>query len=88
MVVDWNSKQRSILGNVIHGKIESSNQHMKKLMSLRQGLHVMMQCFLRLHLTDRYCLHEHQDGHSSWRGTYDKEIHKMVNFLLRKMACM
>ena len=32
----------------------SSDQHMKKLMSLREGLHVMMQCYIRQHFADRY----------------------------------
>ena len=35
----------------------SSDQHKKKLMSLREGLHVMMQCYMRQHLADRYWLH-------------------------------
>ena len=34
----------------------SSAQHMKKLMSLREGLHVMMQCYRRQHFADRYWL--------------------------------
>ena len=45
----------------------SSDQHMKKLMSSREGLHVMMQCYLRQHFADRYWLHEHPAGHASWR---------------------
>ena len=32
----------------------SSDQHIKKLMSLREGLHVMMQCDMRQHFADRY----------------------------------
>ena len=39
-----------------------SDQHMKKLMSLREGLHVMMQCWMRQHFADRYWLHEHPGG--------------------------
>ena len=45
----------------------SSDQHMKKLMSQREGLHVMMQCNMRQHFADRYRLHEHSGGHASWR---------------------
>ena len=45
----------------------SSYQHMKKLMSLREGLHVRMQCYMRQHFADRYWLHEHPGGHASWR---------------------
>ena len=44
-----------------------SDQHMKKLMSLREGLHVMMQCYMRRRFADRYWLHEHPGGHASWR---------------------
>ena len=45
----------------------SSDRHMKKLMSLREGLHVMVQCYMRQHFADRCWLHEHPGGHSSWR---------------------
>ena len=45
----------------------SSNQHMKKLMSLREGLHVMMQCYMRNHFANRYWLHAHPGVHASWR---------------------
>ena len=45
----------------------SSNQHMKKLMSLRDGLHVMRQCHMRQHFADRYWLHDQQGRHASWR---------------------
>ena len=30
-----------------------SDPHMKKLMSHREGLHVMMQCYMRQHFADR-----------------------------------
>ena len=40
---------------------------MKKLMSLREALHVMMQCYMRQHYADLYWLHEHPGGHASWR---------------------
>ena len=65
----------------------SSDQHVKKLMSLREGLHVMMQCYMRQHFADRYWLHEHLGGHAPWR-TYDEEIHKRINHLLRERACV
>ena len=45
----------------------SSDQNMKNLMSLREGLHVMMQCYMRQHFADRYWLHENPGGHASWR---------------------
>ena len=34
----------------------SSDRHMMKLMSLREGLHVMMQCYMRQQFADRYWL--------------------------------
>ena len=61
----------------------NSDQHMKKLMLLREGLHVMMQCNMRQHFADLYWLHEHPEGHASWR-IYDQEIHKRINHLLRE----
>ena len=65
----WNSLQpinqklrknlfmRMILGLVtqyLERHSVSSDQQMKKLMPLRQGLHVMMQCYMRQHFADRY----------------------------------
>ena len=47
----------------------SSDQHMKKLLLLREGLYVMMQCYMRQHLAHRYWLHEHPGAHASWRET-------------------
>ena len=44
----------------------SSYQDMKKLMTLREGLHVM-QCNVRQHFADPHWLHEHPGGHASWR---------------------
>ena len=62
----------------------SSDQHMKILMSLREGLHVMMQCYMRQHFADRYWLHEHPGRHAS----YDEEIHKRINHLFRERTCV
>ena len=33
----------------------SLDQHVKKWMSLRESLHVMMRCYMRQHFADRYC---------------------------------
>ena len=54
----------------------SSDQHMKKLMSQREGLHVMMQCNMRQHFADRYRQHEHSGGHASWREPTTKKFSK------------
>ena len=48
----------------------SSDQHMKKLMSLREG------CYMRQHFADRYWLHEHPGGHASWREPTMREFTK------------
>ena len=45
----------------------SLDQDMKKLMSLREGFHVMMQCYMRQHFADRYWPHERLGGHASLR---------------------
>ena len=50
---------------ILERRSASSDQHMKKLMSLREGLHVMMQCYMRQHFADRSWLHEHPGGHGS-----------------------
>ena len=54
----------------------SSDQHMKKLTPLREGLHVMMHCYMRQHFVDRYWLHEHPGGHASWREPTMKKFTK------------
>ena len=67
----------------------SSCQHMKKLMSLREGLHVMMQCYMRQHFADRYWLHEHPGGHASWReSTMRKFTKESTTFFLKGLVCM
>ena len=45
----------------------SSDEQMKKLMSLHEGLHVMMQCYMRQHFVDRFWLYEHPERQSSRR---------------------
>ena len=61
---------------------------MKKLMSLREGLHVMMQCYMRQHFADRYWLHEHPGGHASWRETTMKKFTQRINHLIRESTCV
>ena len=51
------------------------DQHMKKLMSLREGLHVMMQCCMRQHTAGRW-LHEHPGGYASWMEPTMKKFRK------------
>ena len=66
----------------------SSDQHMKKLMSLREGLHVMMQCYVRQHFADRYWLHEHPGGHASWREpTMRKFIKESTTYFVKGPVC-
>ena len=63
----------------------SSDQYMKKLMSLREGFHVMMQCHMQQHFADRYWLHEHPGGHASWR---ELTMRKFTNESLRGRTCV
>ena len=77
MVVVRNSTQISILWTQYLERLSaSSDQHMKKLMSLREGLHVMMHCYMRQHFVDRYWLHEHPGGHASWREPTMRKLTK------------
>ena len=46
---------------------ESTDQHTKKLMSLREGLHVMLQRYMQQYFGDGYWLHGHPGGHASCR---------------------
>ena len=64
----------------------NSEQHMKKVMSLREGLQVMTQCYMRQHFADRYWLHEHPGRTCVVERTYDEEIHKRFDHV-RKRAC-
>ena len=66
----------------------SSDRHMKKLMSLRQGLHVMMQCYMRQHFADRYWPHEHPGGRASWREpTMKKFTKESTTHFVKGLVC-
>ena len=66
----------------------SSDQHMKKLMSLREGFHVMMQCYVRQHFADRCWLHEHPGGHASWREpTMRKFTKESTTYIVKSLVC-
>ena len=65
-----------------------SDQHMKKLMSLREGLHVMMRCFMRQHFADRCWLHAHPGGHASWREpTMRKFTKESTTYFVKGLVC-
>ena len=66
----------------------SSDQHLEKLMSLREGLHVMMQCYMRQHFADRYWLHEHPGGHASRRElTMRKFTKESTTHFVKGLVC-
>ena len=66
----------------------SSDQHMKKLMSLRGALHVVMQCNTRQHFADGYQLHEHPGGRASWRElTMRKFIKESTTYFVKGPVC-
>ena len=50
----WTSRGQFLLTQHLERHSVDSDQDMKKLMSLREGLHVMMHCSMRQHVTDRY----------------------------------
>ena len=65
-----------------------SDQHMKKWMSLREGLHAMMRCYMRQHVADRYWLYEHPGGHTSWREpTMRKFTIESTTYFVRGLVC-
>ena len=89
MVVDRNNQQRSIpRGTIRNRHSASSDQLMKTLMSLREGLHVMVQCDMRQHLADRNWLYEHPGGHASWERNRDEKNHKRIDHVLRARTCV
>ena len=66
----------------------SSDQHMKKLTSLREGLHVMMQFHMRKHFADRFWLREHPGGHASWREPTTRKFTKESTTFFVKRTCV
>ena len=90
MVVDWKipSRDQFLVAQLLDRHSVSSDQHMKKLMSLREGLHVMMQCNMRQHVADRCRLHEHPRGHASWREpTMRKFTKESNNYFVKRPVC-
>ena len=66
----------------------SSDQHMKKLMSILECLHVVMQCSMRQHFGDRYWLHEHPGGHASWREPTMRKFKKeSTTYFVKGLVC-
>ena len=62
----------------------SSDQHMKKLMSLHEGLHVVM----RQHFADHDRLHENPGGHASWREPAMRKLAKeLTTYFVRGLVC-
>ena len=66
----------------------TSDQHMKKLMSLRECLHMMMQRYMRQHFADCYWQHEHPGGHASWREPTMRKFTKRINYVLCTRTCV
>ena len=82
------SRDPFLVTQYFEGHSVTSDRHMKKLMSFREGLHVMMQCRMRQHFADRYWLHEHPGGHASWREltmrTFTKES---ATYFMKGLVC-
>ena len=64
----------------------SSDRHMKKLMSLREGLHVMMQCHMRQHFADRYCMNIQEDMHRG-EPTMRKFTKESTTYFVKGPVC-
>ena len=82
------SRDRFFVTQCLERHPESSDQHTKKPMSLREGLHVMMRCYMRQHFADRYWLHEHPGGHASWREpTMRKFTKESTTYFVKGLVC-
>ena len=67
---------------------ESSDQHKKKLMSLREGLRAVIQCYRREHSAHYYRLHEHPGGPASWREPMMRTLAKeSTTYYVRGPMC-
>ena len=63
-------------------------QHMKKMMSFRERLHVTMQCYIRQHFADRHWLHESPGEHASrTEPTMKKFTKESTTYLLKGLVC-
>ena len=88
MMIGIRSRDPFLVTRYFERHSASSDQHMKKLMSLREGLHVMMQCYMRQHFADRYWLHEHPGGHASWREpTMRKFTKESTIYFVNGLVC-
>ena len=70
------SRDRFLVTQYLEGHSVSSDQHMKKLMSLREGLRVVMQCCMRRDFADSCWVHEHPGGHASSREPEMRKVTK------------
>ena len=61
------SRDPFFVTHYLEKRSENSDEQRKKVMSLREGLRVMIQCYERQHSADSYWWHEHLGGHASWR---------------------
>ena len=82
------SKDPILLTQYLERHSVSSDQHTKKLVSLREGLHVMMQCYMRQRFADRYRLHEHPGGHASRRDPMMRKFTKeSTTYFVKGLVC-
>ena len=82
------SRDPFLLTQYLERHSASSDQHMKKLMSPCEVLHVMMQCYMRQHFADRYWLHEHPGRHASWREPTMRKFTKVsTTYFVKGPVC-
>ena len=72
LLIGIQSRDPFLVTQYLERHVVSSEQHMKKLMPLREGLHVMMQCNIRQHFADRYCCMNEHRGENLRRGNSQK----------------
>ena len=67
----------------------SSDQHMKKLMSLREGLHVMMKCDMPQYVADRCWLHGRPRRHTCIvERVHNENSHKRIDHVICARTCV
>ena len=88
LLIGISSRDPCLVTQCLERHTVSSDRHMKKLMSLREGLHVTTQCYMGQHFADRYRLHEHPGGHASWREpTMRKFTKESTSYFVKGHVC-
>ena len=56
-------------------------------MSLREGLHVKLQCYMQQYFGDGYWQHEHPGGHALWREPTMRKFTESSTYFVKGPVC-